>query len=256
MRRRWLGPGLGAVLCRWGCATGGGPGPGGTLSVGQRQEDLVARLGKPQEIQAGPGGSKTYVYTTENLDQTATMSGGAWVKPDQVYYTINDQGVITEVKRYPYGKRSFLWPSKEKPAQLAQAPVPGEQGAAKPTAPAAAKAPETQAPQAAAPPPPAAPGTARAQPQVPGSPPRAGVDGASRLELNMSREEVRRVLGSPERTEGFRAGSRGVIVWYYWLEGPQGRRTSTPLVFEDGRLSGWGETFYQRRLREISSQQP
>jgi len=73
-------------------------GAGDTLGVGQRVEDLVARQGQPQEIQPGPGGGKTYVYTTANLDQTAAMGGGAWVKPDQVHYRLNDQGVITNVK--------------------------------------------------------------------------------------------------------------------------------------------------------------
>jgi len=124
-----------------------------------------------------------------------------------------------------------------KAAQTAQAPVVGEQAAATPVTPA----------------PSAAPGEApRAQPQSPASPARSNLEGASRLELNMSREDVRRVLGPPERTEGCQVGGRAVIVWYYLLEGPQGRRVLTPLVFEEGRLGGWGENYYRRRLREVS----
>ena len=245
MRWRRIGSGLLALLWLGGCASSGGLSPGGTLSVGQREEELVARQGQPQEILPAAGGGKTYVYTTYNIDQMATMSGGAWAKPDQVHYSLNDQGVITEVKRYPYGKRSFIFPSKEKPALVASAPAPSLAQTQAPRAPATAAAPPTAPPEVAV-----------AQAAPPPAPSRSDKEGAACLELNMSREEVRRVLGSPERTEGFRAGSRGVIVWYYRLEGPQGRRAVTPLVFEDGRLSGWGENYYQRRLREMSGQQP
>ncbi len=241
---RWRRFGLGLLVLIWlgGCASGG-PGSGGTLYAGQRVEDLVARLGQPTEIKPGPGGGKTYIYTTENLDQTAIMGGGAWVKPDQVYYDINEQGIITGVKRYPYGKRSFIFPPKEKPVQLAQAPVASPQAAAPSATP--SPAPPVAAPQAPKAP---APPTA--------SPAKGEGEGATRLELSMSREEVRHLLGSPESTEGFRAGGRAVVVWYYLIENPQGRRTLTPLVFEGGRLSGWGENYYRLRLREISGQQP
>jgi hypothetical protein len=209
--------------------------------VGQRVEELVARQGQPQEMQPAAGGGKIYVYTRDNLDQTAALGGGAWVKPDQVHYHINDQGVITEVQHYPYGKHSFIWPAKGKPVQAAPTPAAGSVVPAIPPA-AALPTPEPRAPAAPAPPP-AAPAASTAA-------------GASRLELNMSKEEVRRVLGPPESTEGFRAGNRGVIVWTYWLAGPQGRRVLTPLVFEEGRLSGWGENYYRRRLRELPGQQP
>ncbi|MFZ2088038.1 MAG: hypothetical protein WAU47_05645 [Desulfobaccales bacterium] len=97
MKWRHVGWGL-LLIVLGGCAGRGLMGAGDTLGVGQRVEDLVARQGQPQEIQPGPGGGKTYVYTTANLDQTAAMGGGAWVKPDQVHYRLNDQGVITNVK--------------------------------------------------------------------------------------------------------------------------------------------------------------
>jgi len=239
-----------ALIWLGGCA-GGGLRYGDTLGVGQREADLVARLGQPQEIKPGPGGGKTYIYTTDNLDQMATMSGGAWVKPSQVYYDINAQGIITGVNRYPYGKRSFIFPSKEKPAQIAQAPAATVPAVTPPPAPAPALRP--------APAPPATPPEA-ARTLAPPAPPAAKSAGvreeASRLELNMSREDVRRILGAPESTEGFRAGGQAMVVWYYQLESHQGRVTLTPLVFEGGRLSGWGENYYRLRLREITRQQP
>uniref|UniRef100_A0A7C3V9R8 Outer membrane protein assembly factor BamE n=1 Tax=Desulfobacca acetoxidans TaxID=60893 RepID=A0A7C3V9R8_9BACT len=224
------------VLMMWlglgGCA--GGPGFRDTVGVGQREADLVARRGQPQEIQPAPGGGRFYIYTSDNLDQTAAMGGGAWVKPDQEYYRLNDQGVITEVVRYPYGKRNFLFPGREKQVQVAQA---------------APTASESKAPPAAPVPPAVSPPAA----QTPAPPAPTAKDAATRLELNLSRAEVQRLLGPPERTEGFRAGNRGIIVWYYLLENQPGRRVLTPLVFEDGRLSGWGEDYYRRRLRETAS---
>jgi|UniRef100_A0A7V6A191 hypothetical protein len=246
MWRRMIS-GLLALMWLSGCA-GGGLSSGDTLSVGQREADLVARLGQPQEIKPAPGGGRTFIYTTTNLDQMATMGGGAWAKPDQVYYDINAQGIITGVNRYPYGKHSFIFPTKEKPVQTAQAQAAGQQGAVVSASPPPASLP---------------PATPAASPVTAGKqapPPPAAADSmqaeASRLEPNMSREEVRRILGNPWRTEGFRAGGQAVVVWFYQLEGRQGRVNLTPLVFEGGRLSGWGENYYRLRLREITRQQP
>lgn len=256
MKRRWMGLGLLALFWAGGCARGG-LGLNDTVSPGQRVEELVARRGQPQEVQPESGGGKTYVYTTSNLDQMATMGGGAWAKPDQVYYHINELGVITGVDRYPYGKRSFIFPSPGKSDPRAQAPATGTQGGATPAAPPATPAVASAAPAMAPAAPPATPVAAPRSPApAAATPARGSLKGASRLELNMSKEEVRRVLGEPVRTEGFRAGGRGVIVWYYWLEEPQGRRGLTPLVFEEGRLSGWGDNYYRRRLKEPGGQTP
>lgn len=274
---RWTRFGLGVLLLVWlgGCAgAGGGLASGDTLKVGQRLEDLTARQGQPQEVQPGPDGGKIYIYTTYSLDQVAAMGGGAWNKPDQVYYWLNDQGVITRVAHYPYGKRRFLFPSDDKPAVAVAAPVT-------PVTPAPAPSPAVAAaatPAVAKPSPPQPPPVPQPQPQMtPSVPPAAGppareaasppaarsgppaqsdMDAASRLELNLSREEVRRLLGNPERTEGFRAAGRALIIWFYLMESRQGRRLLTPLVFEDDRLSGWGEEYYKRRLRALPAPNP
>lgn len=278
---RWTRFGFGLLLLVWlgGCAGPGRPGPGDTLSVGQRQAELVARKGQPQEVQPGPGGGKIYIYTTYSLDQVAAMGGGAWNRPDQVYYWLDDQGVITKVARYPYGKRQFLFPAPDRPIPAAQAPAaptPAPVAAASPPPPAVAppavekvSPPQAQAqpePQPSPQPPttvsapetarPSAPAAMSLPPAAAGPTAKSGMDAASRLELNMSRDEVRRLLGAPERTEGFQAAGRGLIVWYYLLESRQARRLLTPLVFEEGRLSGWGEEYYKRRLRGLSGATP
>jgi hypothetical protein len=238
----WRCFGLGLLVLLWlsACASHGGPSSFETLSVGQREADLVARKGPPQEIQTAAGGGKIYIYTTHSIDPLAALSGGAWSKPYQVYYWLNDQGVITDVIRYPYGKHNFIFPTQHKEPQMAQASQPQT-----PPTPTAAPTP-TATPREGA-------GT-RAEPSA--SLGKSDVAAATHLELHMSRAEVQRVLGPPERTEGFQTGGRAMIVWYYSLEDRQGRQVVTPLVFEEGRLSGWGERYYRRRLRETSSQQP
>ena len=293
MEWRRLGLWLLVVLWLGGCATDGALGRGDTLRVGQRETDLVARKGQPQEVLPAPGGGKIYVYTTIKMDQVAAMGGGAWAKPDQVYYWLNEQGVITRVVRYPYGKRKFIFPTEKPPTQVAHAPTPRETA---PSPPVTAQAPQAPAPPTVAPPkqaskPPPAPvretlaapvptpagAAAPAAPaltprKTPAAPPprkvakapeaspalaaRPDMEAATRLELNMTRDEVRRVLGLPERTEGIRAEGKAVIIWFYTLKDRQGRRMATPLVFENGRLSGWGENHYRRMLREVSSQKP
>jgi hypothetical protein len=277
MRRQQWGPCLLVLLWLCGCASSGGLGDGDTLKVGQREGELVARKGQPQEVQLGPTGEKIYVYTTYNLDQVAAMGGGAWNKPFQEYYWLDDQGVITRVAQYPYGKRNFIFPTKEKPTVVVQAPAARRVAPAPPASPGRVKASEPQPSKETAPPSstskerastltqpapttvttpaPASPRTARVS-AVPSSPPRSDMEAATRLELNMSREDVRRVLGLPERTEGFQSGGRAVIVWFYLLEPQKGRTVATPLVFEEGRLRGWGDNYYRRRLREVSGQGP
>ena len=263
MGTRQFGPGLLLLFWLYGCAGPGGLASGDTLQVGQREETLLALRGQPQEVQPAPGGGKIYIYTSYGIEQTAVMGGGAWNRPDQVYYWLNDQGVITRVARYPYGKRKFLFPTHEK------AEGGGQATAALPSQPTATVAPPAESPAVKAPPPMTEPAVSAplpppssspmapaAKPSTPEPPGKGKMEAAARLELNMTRQEVQALLGPPERTEGFRAQGRPLIVWFYLLEGPQGRRVLTPLVFEDSRLSGWGEDFYKRRLRSLSGESP
>ncbi|MGQ9688729.1 MAG: DUF3192 domain-containing protein [Desulfobaccales bacterium] len=260
--RRWrFSFGLLLLLGLSGCAgPGGGVGSSDTLRVGQREADLLARHGQPQEVQPVPAGGKIYIYTSYGLEQTAAMGGGAWNRLDQIYYWLDDQGVITKVARYPYGKRKFLFPSPEKvleePQVTTASPSPPRAAAPPLPQPPAVKAaqPSPEPPGSAVTAQPPTPPTAAVAPPAPKSLPRGDMAAAASLELNMSREEVRALLGSPERTEGFKAQGRALIVWFYLLESRPGRRVLTPVVFEDGRLSGWGEDFYKRRLRDSSGQ--
>jgi hypothetical protein len=72
------------------------------------------------------------------------------------------------------------------------------------------------------------------------------MEAASCLELHMTKVMVRQLLGVPDRTEGYKVEGKTIITWFYALRDKQDRLITTPLVFEDGFLSGWGESYYLR----------
>lgn len=73
----------------------------------------------------------------------------------------------------------------------------------------------------------------------------------ARLEIGMSREEVRDRLGRPDISEAFTREGADYRILYYRTQhnrsdGKTTRDETTPLVFRDGRLEGWGETLLRR----------
>ena len=257
MRKRKWGL-LMMATCVWlmGCAGPGVMGKGADLQIGQRESDLIVQKGQPQEVLPDPQGGKVYVYTRYRMDQVAIMGGGVWGKPEQAYYWLDSQGVITKVSYYPYGKRKFIFPTEKEPAaETRVASLPPGERASPPLPPAAARV--TPAPQKEVVPAPSPPQKLAKSPEpAKVSAPAGDMEAAIRLELNMTKEEVRRLLGLPDRTEGFRAGGKSVIVWFYIVRDKQGRQVITPLVFEDGRLGGWGESFYNRFHKGASGPKP
>ena len=257
-RQSLLSLGLIVLLVVGGCATGqlnGNPAD----AVGMREADLVAQKGQPQQIIPTPEGGKIFVYENHRMDQVAIMGGGTWDKPEQTYYWLSPQGQVEKTKYFPYGKRKFLITPDKEPIQVAAAPArpqtpppPLEPDTRKPL-PMAAPVPATPLPQG---PPAAAPEktepiVAKAPAPVPA---HKGMKEAACLELRMSKAEVSRLLGVPERTEGFLTEGKQVVVWTYRLGDPGGHQVLTPLVFEDGRLSGWGDVYYQTLLRKVRTQ--
>lgn len=71
------------------------------------------------------------------------------------------------------------------------------------------------------------------------------------LKVGLGVEEVRAIMGSPERSEGYEWGS----VWLYrtaMTSGIYGTTDSdfTPLVFDSNRnLVGWGRNFFTEHVR-------
>lgn len=71
------------------------------------------------------------------------------------------------------------------------------------------------------------------------------IDNSKRLRVGMTKTEVLDVMGKPVSDETFSTPD----VWYYftqsvWMDGLTTEDECMPLVFEDGKLIGWGNTFY------------
>ena len=239
-----------ALLIVGGCAAGQTNG-NSAGAVGMSEAELLGQKGQPQQTIARPEGGKILVYEKQRLDHVAVMGSGAWDKPEQMYYWLDAQGKVEKVRYYPYGKRKFIFPSDEEREDFPPTPkkLTKDMAASPPQAPAAVPAPSrplvSPAPQKPEP----------AGSQVPAAvaSPR-GMREAARLELLMSKEDVARLLGLPDRTEGFWAEGKQVMVWTYRLGDPGGRQVLTPLVFENGRLSGWGDAYYLTILKKVRSQ--
>lgn len=77
-----------------------------------------------------------------------------------------------------------------------------------------------------------------------------------KLETGMSQDEVRMLLGEPERSEGYQWGS----AWLYRTAMTNGISGGiygtidadfTPVMFDQDRiLIGWGRNFYEQRLNK------
>jgi outer membrane protein assembly factor BamE (lipoprotein component of BamABCDE complex) len=68
---------------------------------------------------------------------------------------------------------------------------------------------------------------------------------SKQLRVGMTKNEVLEVMGSPVSDETFSTPD----VWYYfvqsvWMDGLTTEDECMPLVFEDGKLIGWGNPFY------------
>jgi hypothetical protein len=80
------------------------------------------------------------------------------------------------------------------------------------------------------------------------------VAGCSNLDLSMTRQEVIKRLGPPDRTEAYIVEGKPVVYLFYltrersWIElqrgNPPMETDYTPLLFKDDRLQGWGACLY------------
>ena len=77
------------------------------------------------------------------------------------------------------------------------------------------------------------------------------IENSRNLRVGMTKEQVLEVMGEPIRNEKFCNPN----VWYYYIEMVWGDGLTTedecmPLVFENGKLIGWGNDFWiDHRLR-------
>ena len=72
------------------------------------------------------------------------------------------------------------------------------------------------------------------------------VENSKRLRVGMTKAQVLEIMGKPVQEE-FSTPDR----WYYfvesvWTDGLTTEEECMPLIFEKGRLIGWGNRFYSR----------
>lgn len=72
----------------------------------------------------------------------------------------------------------------------------------------------------------------------------------NKLEIDMTKEEVRKIMGEPYKRELYKAKE----VWFYITEWQADGYTTademTPLVFEDKKLIGWGSSFIEEDIKK------
>ena len=61
------------------------------------------------------------------------------------------------------------------------------------------------------------------------------------LQMHMSRDEVRSIMGEPNAIET----RGGVEFWLYRADDAQDPRNNVPIGFVNGRVAGWGRTYYE-----------
>ena len=76
---------------------------------------------------------------------------------------------------------------------------------------------------------------------------RRNLDNARALRVGMTKQQVLEIMGEPVRNEVFVRPD----VWFYyvepvWLDFLTTEDECMPLVFENGRLIGWGNEYYAR----------
>jgi outer membrane protein assembly factor BamE (lipoprotein component of BamABCDE complex) len=80
-------------------------------------------------------------------------------------------------------------------------------------------------------------------------------DAIARLDLGISQDEVISRLGAPDSSEAFSDGRFEYRLYFYrtrhrYSDGETTRDETTPLLFRDGALVGWGdEVMHEFRLR-------
>ena len=69
---------------------------------------------------------------------------------------------------------------------------------------------------------------------------------ATKLKVGMTKEEAFKIMGEPLMYEQYAKPDE----WFYysdwdWADCAKAKNECTPLVFQDGRLIGWGRVFYK-----------
>ena len=73
------------------------------------------------------------------------------------------------------------------------------------------------------------------------------------LNMGQAKQEVLHVMGNPSKSEQYFRGGKQIEVWYYRTSsfetgGWNSDDYFTPMVFQDGKLVGWGKDFYSQKI--------
>lgn len=83
------------------------------------------------------------------------------------------------------------------------------------------------------------------------------VENSKKLRVGMTKAEVLAIMGEPAKDEAFHRPD----IWFYyfnmnWGDGFVTEDECFPLVFENGKLAGWGNAYYTRRRIEHKNRVP
>jgi outer membrane protein assembly factor BamE (lipoprotein component of BamABCDE complex) len=72
------------------------------------------------------------------------------------------------------------------------------------------------------------------------------------LDRGQTKQEVLKIMGNPSKNEKYFADNNEMDVWFYRTSsfvsgGWDSDDYFTPMVFENGKLTGWGNDFYEQR---------
>ena len=86
---------------------------------------------------------------------------------------------------------------------------------------------------------------------------RLNVENSKKLRVGMTKAEVLAIMGEPAKDEAFHRPD----IWFYyfnmnWGDGFVTEDECFPLVFENGKLAGWGNAYYTRRRIEHKNRVP
>ena len=86
---------------------------------------------------------------------------------------------------------------------------------------------------------------------------KLNVENSKKLRIGMTKAEVLAVMGEPVKNEAFHRPD----IWFYyfnmnWGDGFITEDECFPLVFENGKLAGWGNMYYTRTRLENKNRVP
>ena len=86
---------------------------------------------------------------------------------------------------------------------------------------------------------------------------KLNVENSKKLRIGMTKAEVLSIMGEPAKDEAFHRPD----IWFYyfntnWADGFVTEDECFPLVFENGKLAGWGNAYYTRSRIEHKNRVP